>query len=189
MSRWKPNTKERLERAASELFAERDFDDITVAEIAQRAGLTERTFFRYFTDKREVLFSGRQALEDAFSDTIASATDSATPLQMVTEALMNVGEFMETRREFARKRQSIITANPELQERELLKMEHLSRVIAEALIKKGVTEPTASLSANMTTAIFRIAFAEWVVTQDTMSLNEHMKNLLDQFSTIAASGQ
>src|SRR5215475_10047386 len=102
MSRWQPNARGRLEQAALDLYTERGFDQTTVAEIAQRAGLTERTFFRHFADKREVLFWGQDALMQLVTTQIADAPDSASPLETVGGALRAVGEIFEGRRAHAR---------------------------------------------------------------------------------------
>ncbi len=183
MSRWQPDAGERLGKAAMELFQERGFDETTVADIAQRAGLTERTFFRYFTDKREVLFGGRKILEDTYRSIIA-ASDATTPLEIVTEALYAVGDLMEPRRSFSRKRQTVIMSNHDLQERELLKMEFLSTVIADALIQKDVPATSAKLTADMAITVFRAAFTEWVKPGGLTTLNNHIEILLKQFKSI-----
>ena len=121
MSRWKPNASDRLEQAALDLYRERGFEQTTVAEIAERAGLTERTFFRYFADKREVLFRGQDRLHDIYVSAIVNAPASATPLDAVAAAFEVVAPLFQDRYDLARQRQSVIAANPELQERELLK--------------------------------------------------------------------
>lgn len=183
MSRWQPNAGERLAKAAMELFQERGFDETTVADIAQLAGLTERTFFRYFTDKREVLFGGRKILEDTYRSTIAES-NATTPIDIAAESLYAVGALMEPRRVFSRQRQTIIASNHDLQERELLKMQFLSETIADALSKKGIPKPTAELTADMTTTVFKVAFAEWVKPDDMSTLNHHIEILLRQFRSI-----
>src|ERR1700676_1213721 len=98
MVRWKPGARGRLEQAAMELYSERGFDQTTVAEIAERAGLTERTFFRYFADKREVLFWGKGALMELVTKPIADAPDSASPIDAAGAALKATGELFEGRR-------------------------------------------------------------------------------------------
>src|SRR6202140_481045 len=106
MARWEPNARGRLEQAAMELYGERGFHQTTVAEIAARAGLTERTFFRHFADKREVLFWGQGALHELFVSTVSSAPDSVAPIDAVAAALEAVGPLFEERRERARQRQA-----------------------------------------------------------------------------------
>src|SRR5580693_3174881 len=126
MGRWEPNARGRLEQAALALYGERGFEQTTVAEIAQRAGLTERTFFRHFADKREVLFSGAGALQELLVSTVASAPRSAAPIDAVAAALGAAGAVLEGRRAFARQRQAVIAANAELRERELIKLATLA---------------------------------------------------------------
>lgn len=174
MRRWEPNARGRLEQAAMELYRERGFEQTTVAEIAGRAGLTERTFFRHFADKREVLFSGASELQDLIVRGVVDAPPGA-PLDAVAAALESTGNLFEERREYAGVRQAIIDANPELQERELKKMATLARAIAGALRDRGVGEPGASLTAEAGTAVFRVAFQRWVEDPDRQTLPEIMR--------------
>src|ERR1700722_12337126 len=125
MGRWEPDARGRLAKAAMELYAEQGFEQTTVAEIAARAGLTERTFFRHYADKREVLFGGSESLAELLVSAVAGAPDSTRPLDTVTAALEEVGVLIEESRgrDFARVRRNIIAANTELQERELSKLD------------------------------------------------------------------
>src|SRR6476661_552062 len=149
MSRWQPNARGRLEQAALELYRERGFEQTTVMEIAERAGLTERTFFRYFADKREVLFWGQENLRELYVRTITSAPESAAPIDAVAAALEAAAPVFRERHALARQRQAVIAANPGLQERELLKRASLASAMADALRRRGVTDPTASLAAEV----------------------------------------
>src|ERR1039457_1023519 len=117
MSRWQPDAQGRLAQAALELYVERGFEQTTVAEIANRAGLTERTFFRYFADKREVLFWGAGALQELLVSTVADAPDSEAPITVISAAIAAAGAVFQERRESALLRQTVIGANTELQER------------------------------------------------------------------------
>ena len=153
MARWQPNTAERLALAALELFAERGYENTTVIDIAQRAGLTERTFFRYFADKREVLFGGAGALQELLVTTVASAPDTATPIDVVVVALEAAGAELQQRRDFARQRQAVIAANAELRERELIKLATLASALADALRRRGVSDPAATLTAEAGIAV------------------------------------
>src|SRR6478735_12019057 len=99
MGRWEPNARGRLEQAALELYVERGFEQTTVADIAARAGLTERTFFRHFADKREVLFSGAGALQELLVSTVAAAPDSMAPIDAVAAAIEAAGALLEDRRD------------------------------------------------------------------------------------------
>jgi AcrR family transcriptional regulator len=161
MARWEPDARGRLERAAMELFIERGYEQATVTEIASRAGLTQRTFFRHFTDKREVLFAGGPALQDLMVTAVAEAPDSAAPIDAVGAALATAGELLQERREYSGQRQAVIAANPELQERELIKLATLAAAIAGALRGRGVAGPAASLAAEAGVAVFRIAIERW----------------------------
>src|ERR1700737_3268711 len=110
MGRWEPDAGGRLEQAALKLYGERGFEQTTVAEIAKRAGLTERTFFRHFADKREVLFAGARELQELLVSAVASAPDPATPIAAVAAALEAAGALLQERRQSARQRQTIIAA-------------------------------------------------------------------------------
>jgi AcrR family transcriptional regulator len=186
MGRWEPNARGRLEQAALELYGERGFEQTTVAEIARRAGLTERTFFRHFADKREVLFSGAGLLEELLVSTVASAPDSAAPMDAVAAGLEAAGALLQERREFARQRQSIIAANTELQERELIKLASLASAIANTLRQRGVTEPAASLSAEAGIAVFRIAFERWTNETNQQDLSRLIRESLAELKAVTA---
>jgi AcrR family transcriptional regulator len=186
MSRWEPNARGRLEQAAMELYSERGFEQTTVAEIARRAGLTERTFFRHFADKREVLFWGAGALQELFVSTVASAPDSAAPLDAMAAALDAVGALFQERLETARRRQAIIAANAELQERELIKLARLSAAVADTLRQRGVRDPAASLTAEAGIAVFRIAFDAWVSDPSQRDLSQHIRESLDELKAVTA---
>src|SRR6202022_4363096 len=186
MSRWEPDARGRLERAALELYGERGFEQTTVAEIARRAGLTERTFFRHFADKREVLFWGAGVLQELVVSTVASAPASAAPLGAVAAALEAAGGLLQERREFARQRQTIIAANPELQERELIKLATLAAAMAEALRQRGVRDPAASLAAEAGIAVFRIAFERWINEPSQRDLPQVIGELLDELKAVTA---
>jgi len=187
MSRWEPNARGRLEQAALELYSHRGFDQTTVAEIAQRAGLTERTFFRHFADKREVLFWGEGVLRDLFVQTVAGAPDNAGPLDAVAAGLKVVGILFEGRpREQPRQRQAVIAANTALQERELIKLAKLASGIAEALCQRGVAQPAASLAAEAGVSVFKISFDRWVADANERELAQLIDESLDQLKTLAA---
>jgi AcrR family transcriptional regulator len=149
--------------AAMELYSKRGFEETTVAEIAARAGLTERTFFRHFSDKREVLFAGSDHLQQAIVSAVAAAPASARPIEAVAVGLAAAGAFFTTdRREYSRRRQAIIGSNPELRERELIKLASLGTAIADTLRRRGLQDPAASLSAEAGMGVFRVAFERWV---------------------------
>jgi AcrR family transcriptional regulator len=184
MVRWEPDACGRLQHAALTLYGERGFESTTVAEIAEYAGLTKRTFFRYFADKREVLFWGAQALQELFVTAVAEAPESATPLEAVTAALDAAAAMFEERREFAAQRQQIINANPELLERERSKLASLAAAVADALRHRGVAEPAATLAADAGVTVFRVAFEVWLEPGNKRSLQQVIHRLLDELKTV-----
>src|SRR4051794_25130175 len=155
MVRWEPGARERLKAAALELFARQGFDGATVAGIAAAAGVTERTFFRYFADKREVLFTGQNEFERLFLEGVRDAGDGP-PMAIVAAALDRACAFFpDERRAWSRARQAVIDAEPSLQERELLKLSALAAAMARALRQRGVDATTAALAADSGVAVFR----------------------------------
>ena len=186
MGRWEPNARGRLLQAAFELYADRGFEETTVAEIASRAGLTERTFFRHFADKREVLFWGAAALQELVVNALASAPDSARPIDAVAMALEAAAVMFQDARDGARLRQAIIAANAELQERELIKLASLAAAIADVLRQRGVEDRVASLTAEAGTAVFRIAFERWISATDDADLAYFIRESLGDLKAVAA---
>ena len=186
MSRWQPNARGRLEQAALDLYTERGFDQTTVAEIAERAGLSERTFFRHYADKREVLFWGQDALMELVTKHIADAPDSASPIDAVGRALQAVGEMFEGRRDHARRRQAVIAANPGLQERELIKLASLATVVAEGLGRRGVGEPAAKLTAETGVAVFKVAFDRWISAGSDAGLANVIADSVEELRELTA---
>jgi AcrR family transcriptional regulator len=185
MGRWQPNARGRLEQAALELYVERGFAQTTVTEIARRAGLTERTFFRHFADKREVLFSGSVELQEILVDAVAGAPGAAVPIEAVAAGLDAIGEVMRDLPR-SRRRQSVISANPELQERELAKLATLSAAVADTLHGRGVREPAASLAADAGIAVFRISFERWIGGSDDKELGQLMKESLAELKAVTS---
>jgi AcrR family transcriptional regulator len=186
MGRWKPDARGRLVQAAFALYGERGFEETTVAEIAERAELTERTFFRHFADKREVLFAGANALQELLVSTVAAAPASLAPMDVAAAGLEAIGGFIQEGGEFARQRQSIIASSAELRERELIKLASLASALAEALRQRGVDEPTASLTAEAGIAVFKVAFERWVEEPGKRNLPRLIRKSLEDLQAIAA---
>ncbi|MDT4931469.1 MAG: hypothetical protein QOF92_4336 [Pseudonocardiales bacterium] len=186
MSRWEPDARSRLEQAALRLYVERGFEQTTVAEIAKEAGLTERTFFRHFADKREVLFSGAGLLRELLVNTIAGMPDSVAPIDAIATALDAAGTRLQERREYSRQRQTVIAANAELQERELLKLASLASAMADALRQRGVEEPAASLAAEAGIAVFKIAFERWISETNQPDFPRLIRESLDELKAVTA---
>ncbi|WP_274918521.1 TetR/AcrR family transcriptional regulator [Streptomyces sp. WZ-12] len=188
MSRWEPNTRGRLEQAALDLYNEHGYEQTTVAEIAKRAGLTERTFFRHFADKREVLFANAGSLQDLFVHAVAEAPDTAAPIDAMAGALDAVAAQFRGRRDGVLRRQAVIVANPELQERELIKLASLSAALADTLRQRGVKDPTASLTAETGMAVFKVAFERWIGEGEDREFPDLIRELLEELKAVTAGG-
>ncbi|MGX5681845.1 TetR family transcriptional regulator [Schumannella luteola] len=188
MGRWQPDAKGRLREAALELYAEKGFEQTTVADIATRAGVTERTFFRYFADKREVLFGGTDALRATAISAIAEST-SGTAMDRAGAAVIAAASILDGQRDHARRRQSAILANPSLQERELLKMAALASDIATALREKGigVDDLTARLAGQSAATAFGVAFERWIADGEHRAYPVVVAECLAQLRAVASA--
>ena len=186
MARWEPNARERLRAAAIELFEGRGYDGTTVADIAARADLTERTFFRYFADKREVLFSGSEELENLVVEAMASAPETMAPLDVVAGALAASSPAFEARRAGARQRQALIAAHAELRERELIKSTQIAAALVGGLRARGVPARTAALLAQTGTSLFHHAFQSWIDDAKKRAFAEHVHEALAELRRLAA---
>jgi len=187
MVRWQPDARGRLQEAALALYEERGFDSTTVAQIAEQAGLTKRTFFRHFADKREVLFAGSEALQELLVEGVSAAPESASPLEAVAGALAAAGAMFEPGRAYAARRQRIIAANPELQERELIKLASLAGAVAQALRRRGVKDPAAILTAEAGITVFRVAFERWVEPANRRDLESLIRAALGDLRAVTAA--
>jgi AcrR family transcriptional regulator len=184
LSRWQPNARGRLRQAALELYGEHGYDQTTVAQIAKRAGLTERTFYRHFTDKREVVFSGE--VRDVLVGALAEAPAATTAMEAVTAALDAAGEVLDQRRDMTRRRQAVITANPSLQQGEQVKYAMLAADMAEALRDRGVEPVSASLAADAGVAVFRVAFERWIEEAERRDFGRLARDTLDTLTAVIA---
>lgn len=188
MGRWEPNALGRLERAAMSLYLEQGFEQTTVAEIAQRAGLTERTFFRHYADKREVLFAGAPMLQELLVSAVVGAPADRTPMEAAAIGLDAVGERFRDGRAFAVQRHSVISSNPELQERELIKLATLTAALSGALEGRGAGAAAARLTAEVAITVFKVAFERWVDGDATRTLSELMRDVFGELQAVAATG-
>jgi AcrR family transcriptional regulator len=186
MGRWEPNARGRLAQAAFALYSERGFEQTTVAEIAERAGLTERTFFRHFADKREVLFAGADAMRELLVTTVAKAPASLAPIDAAATGLEAIGAFLQEGRELAQQRQAIIAASAELQERELIKLASLATALTEALRQRDIGDPAAGLTAEAAIAVFKVSFERWVEEANQRDLPRLIRESLDELKAVTA---
>jgi AcrR family transcriptional regulator len=167
VSRWAPNARERLETAALDLFVENGYEETTVAQIADRAGLNRATFFRHFADKREVLFGGEDVLSGLFADAIRVASPEATLIECLQAALAATEVVMTPhRRTTAARRVLVVAGNSELQERGLLKHARIANSITAALRERGADELTARLGSEVGMLAFSVALGHWMEAND-----------------------
>ena len=189
MPRWEPGARARLTQAAYELYFERGFEDVTVAEIATRAGLTKRTFFRYFEDKREVLFSGASAFQEAVVGLVVDASADVAPIDAVVAALAAGGSTLTELGEGARGRQRLIDSSSELQEREMIKMVALTRAIDDALQRREVPASVASITAQAGVAVFQTAFERWARQDAPDEFSHLIYSTLDELRAAVHPGE
>ncbi|KAA9150833.1 TetR family transcriptional regulator [Amycolatopsis acidicola] len=188
MGRWKPGAGDRLREAALSLYLERGFEQTMVADIAGRAGVTARTFFRYFADKREVLFDDSAALEEKSLAALDELPATTPALDAVAAVLDTVARLVGDDRELARKRQLVIMANADLRERELIKLTSLSAALATRLRQRGIGDIEASLAAETSIAVFRVAFSRWVTGVEDQDLPDLIRETWERLRTLAAGG-
>ena len=183
----KGETGVRLQRAALELFGERGFDQTTAAAIAARAGVTERTFFRYFPDKREALFVGESVLRAALLAAIREAPGGLGPLDTLFRAFGTVGPALEENRWFSKPRHAVIAGTPALREREMAKMEALTGALADALKARGVPDLRAALAAQVGMAAFVHATIAWLEHPEP-GLGERLDLAFRELRMLTANG-
>lgn len=157
-----PRAKERLRDSAVELFLERGFENVTVADITERAGLTRRTFSRYFTDKRDVLFAGSEQLADAVRNAVVAADDGLGPWDATVTALRDAGDQLVQTVPTAGKRREVIQTSAELQERERTKFALVANGIADGLRERGTSDHVAEMLAEVGVTAIRTAFERWL---------------------------
>ncbi len=189
MPRWDPRAEDRLRDAALELYLEHGYENVTVAQITERAGLTRRTFSRYFTDKRDVLFAGSQQLPAALADAVRRADGALPPFGALLAALADTGDLLASRVSHAAQRRAVIGASPELQERERTKLAAVTDALAEALQQRGVAESGAKLLARVGVAIFQAAFERWADRPEQAGFSACVHEAAAELaSSVAAAG-
>ncbi len=189
MGRWEPDSRGRLQEAALALYSERGFDQTTAAQIADRAGVSERTFFRHFADKREVLFGGSALLQERIVAGVAGASAADSSFDAVSRGLDAAATMLgEFRRDLSRQRHEVIAANPELRERELTKLADYAAAVAAALRSRGVTEPQATLAAEAGMTVLRVAMQRWTSGEDERDLAAIMRDSVAELRAVTASG-
>ncbi|GAA2509123.1 TetR/AcrR family transcriptional regulator [Winogradskya humida] len=187
MPRWEPNARERLERAAIELFAAQGYEATTIEQIAAAAGLNRSTFFRHFGDKRETLFGGQQGLPAHLADTITKAPADLTPLEAVTAAFDAAATvwFAPDRRDLAPRRLAVVASSPEFRERELLKRLDITTAVAAALRSRGLSDPSATVAAELATLTFTRTITIWADPANTEEFSPIARRVLRELHTAA----
>jgi AcrR family transcriptional regulator len=186
MGRWEPGTRERLHSAALRLFAENGYEQTTAADIAAAVGLTERTFFRHFPDKREVLFGSDELLGELIARGVERAPEDASPLDLAAAGVLAAAEFFDDeRRSTARVRRQIIDRHPALQERERHKYAQFADAAHRALRDRGVEEPAATLAAESAMVVFRTTVGQWLLEAGSRSWGEIANEMLGSLRQIS----
>jgi len=182
MTRWQPDARGRLRQAALELYGEHGFDETTVSQIAERANLTERTFYRHFSDKRDVVFSGE--VHRVLVSTLTEAPASMTAIEAITEALLAAGTVFDERRDMTRLRQAVIAANPPLRQREQIKYAAVAEDLADALRRRGVEPSSARLAGEAGVVVFRTAFERWIDEDEHREFGVLARDTLDELAAV-----
>ena len=170
MPRWDPCAEDRLREAALELFLEHGYENVTVAQITERAGLARRSFSRYFTDKRDVLFAGSERLPAVLARSVRNADSTLSSFEALLTALVDVAGVLADQAPLAAQRRAVVRASPELQERGRTKFAAVTDAVADALRDRGTAESEATLLAQVGVAIFRTAFERWTDQPDDVGL-------------------
>jgi AcrR family transcriptional regulator len=186
MPRNREEVRKRLQWAALELYRERGYEETTAAEIAAKAGVTERTFFRHFPDKREVLFHGETAFIEALKTAIRDAPAALGPWDTLFLAFNSVKQMFVENRPFAEPRQRVIAGSPSLQERATAKTRSLTAAVASALCERGLTVPQANLAAQMGMATLSHGLAAWI-NDDSIDLGEHIIRAFEEARDLSSS--
>ncbi len=188
MPRWKPNARQRLVAAALDLFTEQGYDETTVAQIADRAGLTRSTFFRHFSDKREILTAGQEMLSSLLAEGIADAPEGASPLDAVAEGLDRAaGAMTDFNRELGPRLHAAIEANEELRSRNAMKSIGMAAAMADALRRRGVSEAAAQVSAELGVLAFGIGYRRWAAPERSHAPGELITHTRAAFAELRAA--
>lgn len=185
MPRSGQEARRRLERAALELYREHGFDRATTAEIARRAGVSERTFFHHFPDKREVLFGGEERLRGLLLEAVRAVPDGPAPLEVLLRAFRSLEQVMEDGRSYAQPRHELIVTTPALREREAAKLASLADTLGSALQERGVARQRAALAAHTGMTAFNVAAVAWYGRPDKR-LGAHLAEVFDALRALCA---
>jgi AcrR family transcriptional regulator len=189
MPRWEHGSEERMKQAAMELFEEQGFEATSAVQIAERARVTTRTFFRYFPDKEEILFADADALSEALVQELLQTPDLTQPLQAVTRTLAGYDWEKLGSREILHRRAQMIASNPRLLERDLIKQHQMADGFRRALCKRGIDPDIAELAASTGSQIFRTAYRKWLESNDNTDLTTNTETVMSLLATIMPSAR
>ncbi len=179
MARWLPDARKRLQEAALELFAEQGFAATTVPAITARAGLTTRTFFRHFADKREVLFADEAELPAYVEQIVAEAPADTSPLTIILDGLRSVAEArFEGRKDTIRQWRAIVASDAGLRERELQKRATLATAMRNGFHARGLDPIRAALLAETSATLMYVSVSAWLETDDDRTLHDIIETTL-----------
>ena len=190
MARWEAGARDRLVVSAVDLFTEQGYDATTVAQIAERAGVTKSTFFRHFPDKRELLVAGQEALSALLAEGIAGAPAGASPLEAVAAGIERASSMMgPMNRELGPRLKAAVAASAELQERDALKSVGMAAAMTAALVARGVPDPIAHLASELGVLAFKRGYAEWSEGERDADdgLAQHALAALDELRAASAA--
>lgn len=188
MTRWEPGARERLAAAALELFVEQGFAATTVPQITERAGLTTRTFFRHFSDKREVLFGAEDDLPAVVDAQMRQAPAGTDPMQLIEIGLREVAnDRFDGLHGYLRTRRSIVRSDSGLRERELRKSLILAEAASAGFHRRGLDELTATLAAHISVTAFDIAIDRWLDQDNPPALADIVTETLAALRAITAA--
>ncbi len=188
MGRWEAGANLRLREAALNLFSQNGFDQVTVEQIAEVAGVTERTFFRHFPTKEDVFFSDSSLIIGDLVGAIRNQPVEASARQLVQVAMTALAEVFEPNRETLRIRAQVIASVPALRERELLKQHAIASAVIDELVDRRIPRPRAAAIAGVGMVIYQVAFAAWVTDNARKSLRTRIEQALDHVATDLALG-
>ncbi|GAA2503756.1 TetR/AcrR family transcriptional regulator [Winogradskya humida] len=187
MARWQPDARERLEKAALELFTEQGFAETTVPQITARAGLTTRTYFRHFADKREVLFAGEDEYPAKVARMVAEAPPGLTAMALIAHGLHTMAATaFEGQRARLKARQAVVQSDEGLRERELRKLSAMWEAITDGFQTRGFDNLTATVAARIAVTAFNVAIERWLAAPDDQPLTGFVDETLKSLRSITA---
>jgi AcrR family transcriptional regulator len=176
MPRWDPSAEDRLRESALALFLAHGYENVTVTDITDHAGLTRRTFSRYFADKRDVLFAGSERLPEIISQAVLGTDPDLAPAEALLAGLASTATTLAEHVPRSPERRRVVAGSAELRERERTKFAVVAESLAAALRSRGASEAAAPLLADIGIAVFRTAFARWTEEPDGPEFPVYIQN-------------